>query len=153
MKSRFGTLFFENGVAQGAAHYDDEYPSDPKHARVVVWGKLESGISFPMILDTAATWCVLDPELVSDLALGELGLVRSIILRGETYEGRVVRLSMTLRADEGEDFTFEMSVFLPVLYPGETWPHPNFLGLNSALDRMRVTIDPGENVVYFGPAD
>ncbi len=147
--SRFGALFFKHDVASGAARYDDEYPGNAHQARVVVWLSLPDGLEIPAVLDTGAPWCILNPESLPEVAMQGPGLVRRLVVRGEEYEGRMVRIPLVLRADEGYDLRFEATVFIPQLYPGESWPHPNFLGLSSALDRIRVTIDPGENFLYF----
>ncbi len=81
-----------------------------------------------MILDTGATWCTMDPELVSGLGVSDLGLVHRMIIRGEEYEGRILRLVLTLSADEGEELSFEASVFVPVLYEGGGLAPPQLPG-------------------------
>ena len=57
-----------------------------------------------------------------------------------------------LEAERGESLDIEATVFVPILPPGETWLHPNFIGLDGFLNRIRFAIDPEENAFYFGSA-
>jgi hypothetical protein len=61
-------------------------------------------------------------------------------------------MSIGLRNErEGDDLEIPATVFVPTIPPGETWLHPNFLGLTGLLDRIRFAVDPAENTFYFGP--
>jgi len=60
-------------------------------------------------------------------------------------------MQLGLRTDrQGQDLEIEATVFVPTLPPGETWRHPNFIGLSGFLERIRFAVDPEENAFYFG---
>jgi hypothetical protein len=45
----------------------------------------------------------------------------------------------------GRSLEIEATIFVPQLRTGESWPHPNFIGLDGFLNRIRIAIDPDEN--------
>ncbi|GAB4431459.1 MAG: hypothetical protein Fur0044_29050 [Anaerolineae bacterium] len=59
-------------------------------------------------------------------------------------------MSLSLQAETGDGVEVEATVFVPTLAPNDTWPHPNFIGLDGFLTRIRFAIDPTENTFYFG---
>ena len=104
------------------------------------------------IVDTGAPWCILDPDmavLIASHEKEETGNIR-LIVRGDTFDGELYRIPVTLTADEGENLTLDSTVFVPTLEQGVAWPHPNFLGLDGFLHRLRFAVDPEENAFYFG---
>jgi hypothetical protein len=60
--AQFDTLLIDGGFAIGSTDYDEHYPNDWHNTRIVVT-VLAGGYAVPMIVDTGAPWCVLDPEL------------------------------------------------------------------------------------------
>lgn len=71
--SRFDAILFENHFAIGSTRYEDHYPGDEINPRIVVSvaPERDNGIehSIQMIVDTGATWCVLDPEVAESWGL------------------------------------------------------------------------------------
>jgi hypothetical protein len=59
---------------------------------------------------------------------------------------------LRLAADEGDSIDVEITAFVPV---SEEWPAnlPSFVGLTGCMDRMRIAIDPGTELFYFGALD
>jgi hypothetical protein len=96
---------------------------------------------------------VFNPDVVGELGVTELTDYLSEIelnVRGISYKGRLFRIGLTLEADAGEHLDIESSVFVPTLSSGEIWPHPNFVGLEGFLSRIRFAVNPAENAFYFG---
>src|SRR5689334_213687 len=122
------------GFASGITHYDDHYPGHEHYARIVVVVSTASVPNIPAIVDTGSPWCILDPELV---LLGETtdlqgdAYTTKLVIRGESYEGKFIRTTLTLDADEGETLEIETSVFVPMLEEDTSWVHPNFIGLGN----------------------
>src|SRR6266849_5331596 len=61
--AQFETLLIDGGCATGVTRYADHYLGDQRNARIVVTIASIGGHAIPMIVDTGAPWCVLDPEL------------------------------------------------------------------------------------------
>ena len=83
----------------------------------------------------------------------QLGYIPSarLSIRGISYIGKLVRVKIGLRAERGgDDLDVDATVFVPKLRPGVVWPHPNFIGLDGFLNRIRFAVDPSENTFYFG---
>ncbi|HEX3527501.1 MAG TPA: hypothetical protein VH988_10560 [Thermoanaerobaculia bacterium] len=99
------------------------------------------------IVDTAAPWCILKPQIGNLIAddLDELpGRVR-LSTRMGLIEGRLFKGWLTLLAQEGESLDLEATFFLSA-----QWQGSNFLGYEGALERVRFAVDPRENQFYFG---
>lgn len=63
--------------------------------------------------------------------------------------GSLVRLNISLEAEQGQDLTVEATTFIPNLK--EQWGNfPSFLGLSGFLERIRFAIDPLTDTFYFG---
>ncbi len=107
-----------------------------------------------IIMDTSAPWCILDPAIVRRLGLAEVASYKpetKLIIRGIPYEGRLLRTGISLRDEYGEnDLEVDATVFVPTLVQDEVWNHPNFIGLDGFLNRIRFAVDPVENAFYFG---
>lgn len=134
--------------------YEDHYPGYEQSARLVIEVNVENRYTVPAIVDTGAPWCVLDPELAQQLQVTQAVSYEPttmLIIRQGSYKGRLLKLNLTLQAEQGEDLSVDATVFIPSLGPGELWPHPNFIGLDGFLSRIRFAVDPGENAFYFGP--
>lgn len=143
------------GFASGVARYDDRYPGQEQFARIVVVIGTDTFPNIQAIVDTGAPWCILDPEIASLGAAAELDEDADLIrlgIRGEIYEGRLVRAQIILYAEEGDTLEVETTIFVPKLENGTSWRHPNFIGLGNFLDRICFAVDPhpDENAFYFG---
>lgn len=143
------------GFASGVARYDDRYPGQEKYARIVVVIGVGNFPNIQAIVDTGSPWCILDPEIaILDEAaeLDDDAEVVRLVIRGEIYEGRLIRTEVVLYAKEGETLEVETTVFVPRLENGISWQHPNFIGLGNFLDRICFAVDPhpDENAFYFG---
>lgn len=151
--TQFDMLLIAGGFATGSTYYVDHYPGDQRNTRIVVTVTLDQSYTIPMIVDTGAPWCVLDPELAVVLGLVPLATYTpstELTVRGISYRGNLVRATLALRASVGADLAIEATLFVPALDSGEVWPWPNFLGLDGFLNRIRFAVDTAENVFYFG---
>jgi len=154
--SRFDAILFENHFAIGSTRYEDHYPGDEINPRIVVSvaPERDNGIehSIQMIVDTGATWCVLDPEVAESWGLLPTPEDKRIVykVRGDPVNGHLVRGKIVLLATSGESMAIEATFFVPKLGPGEEWSSPNFLGYESYLSRVRFAVDASENAFYFG---
>jgi len=150
---QFTQLLISNEFAIGVIRYRDSYPGQNQITRIVIPVVVAGRLAVPAIVDTGSPWCILDPELVAQLGLVEATSYTAeekLIVRGIGYGGRLLRMGLALQADEGESLDIEATVFVPLLSFGEIWPHPNFIGLDGFLNRIRFAIDPAENAFYFG---
>ena len=99
------------------------------------------------VLDTAAPWCILTPQvgaLIADDLDAVPGTFR-LSTRLGLIEGKLYRGSLLLFADEGESLDLEVTFFL-----SPHWTGGNFLGYECALERARFAVDPRANLFYFG---
>ena len=135
----------------GVAQFFDHLPEAPGTAtNIVVRCSIPpSPFDFHAIIDTAAPWSILQFDLASRLGLptggGEAKTLRS--WRG-TYDGVLERIQIEIPADEGNSLITESTVFVAADWTGPN--HPNFLGWNGVLERLRFAIDPGNNSFHFG---
>lgn len=140
--------------AIGVLTYTDQFGRDP-NTRIVIPVTFENTILTTAILDTGAPWCVLNPEEADVLKISQRPdcweSSKPLGLRGINYRGHLCRVPITLRAERGYGMTVEATVFVPSLGPGEEWQHPNFIGLDGLLNRIRFAVDPEHNHFYFGP--
>jgi hypothetical protein len=152
--AQFETLLIDGGFATGVTRYAGHYPGDQRNARIVVTIASIGGHAIPMIVDTGAPWCVLDPELAELWGLTPSATYTpstALNVRGTSYRGSLVRATIVLQATSGADLEVDATFFVPRLGPGEEWPWPNFLGLDGFLSRIRFAVDATEDVFYFGP--
>lgn len=97
------------------------------------------------LLDTAAHWCVLTPELAEELGyLVAAGSVRLSSRFGD-FRGELVRIPLTLLEDTGDPLIIEATWFVC-----EDWPGPLVIGWKGGLERLRFALDPREDAFYFG---
>jgi len=144
-----GAERFATGVVTYADHFGDDYV---QNTRSVVLARFGQRVFTDAIVDTGALWCILNPQIADQISSQErmwLGDER-LYVRGVLYRGSLFRLPITLMADEGDDLTVEATVFVPTFQADEEWVHPNFLGLDGFLHRLRFAVDPAENAFYFG---
>jgi hypothetical protein len=143
------------GFATGATHYSDHLPGRVSVPQIVLTIRLAGTFTTDAIVDTGSTWCIFSPDIVAlfepmieDTYAPQLPLV----IRGNSYRGRLVRVSVRLPAEVGADLDIEATAFVPSLGPGEVWNVPNFVGLEGLLHRVRFAVNPIENVLYFAQA-
>ena len=104
------------------------------------------GVTVLALLDTGASWSVLNAELAQALGLFERdGESARISSRAGTIDGKLVRAATTLVADEGESIEIDSTVFV-----SSDWPEGNFIGYTGFLEKIRFAIDPGSNSFVFG---
>lgn len=150
--ARFTDMLISGGFATGAAHYEDFYPNEEHVARIVLTITVARLTTVQAIVDTGAPWCIFAPDMVQDSAPADYAPGVTLLVRGISYPGKLVRMRIGLRAERGgDDLDVDATVFVPTLPPGAVWPHPNFIGLDSFLNRIRFAVDPAENTFYFGP--
>ncbi len=154
--AKFDSLFFKNNFAVGSLFYSDHYPGQEQHARIVVFAAPEHNpeSKIPMIVDTGAPWCVLDPDLADAWGLESTAIYEpnmKINIRGYEVHGRLARGNIFLQSTSGDNLVVQATFFVPELLPDELWNFPNFIGLDGFLNRIRFAVDPAENAFYFGP--
>lgn len=139
--------------AQGMMHYRDHYPGYERLARIVLPITVAGRMAIRAIVNTGAPWCIIDPAIArrAEIAKGYKSN-RKLMIRGVWYEGEIVRISLGLEAERGKSLDVDATVLVPKLSPGAVWPHPNFIGLDGFLNRVRFAVDPSNNIFYFGPA-
>lgn len=138
------------GFAEGCSYYLDHYPGETTSSKIVLSVQIDHTVLLTAIVDTGAPWSIFDPEILRFLEINtDQGYYpkEGLNIRGETHHGMLVRIPITLVADEGKDLTIETTVFIP---DTDSWHDPNFLGLEGCLSRIRFAIDPSENLFYFG---
>ena len=139
--------------AQGATKYIDIYPGD-RDNRIVVHAKFGLTVPTWAIVDTGAPWCILSPEDsegLDDVYRTKYTELKDFKIRGDSCNGWLYRMPISLEAEEGTGITVEATVFIPELAPHQVWEDiPNFLGLGGFLERIRFAVDPEHNLFYFG---
>jgi hypothetical protein len=153
--SQFADLLIDGHFAAGVATYEDHYPGQEGKANIVLVVSVERQETIEAIVDTGAPWCILDPKIAEQVgSTNDRNIYtprQGLTIRGITYQGRLQRMWIGLRTDrQGQDLEIQATVFVPTLSAGETWPHPNFIGLSGFLERIRFAVDPEENAFYFG---
>jgi hypothetical protein len=138
--------------ATGSSFYRDSEAGAPPQAPRIFVRVRPNPLVTPIraILDTAAPWCILRPQigaLIADELEAVSGSVK-LSSRLGVFEGRLYRGLLTLLAEKGESLDLEVTYFLSPL-----WRGPNFLGYEGALDRIRFAVDPHANLFYFGETD
>ncbi len=153
--AQFSPLLISGDFAQGVTRYRDHYPGEAELARMVLPVTVEGRLIVHAVVDTGAPWCILAPEIIRQIGMTaqiNYEADRRLLLRGIWYEGRLLRMRLGLQAENaGDDLEVEATVFVPTLALEEIWLHPNFIGLDGFLNRIRFAVDPTENAFYFGP--
>jgi hypothetical protein len=140
-----------DAFTQGFSRFSDRRPgvSEPT-AKIFVKVRFTT-LDFPTLaqLDTGCAWSILDPETAALIGASgkDFGEPIRLSTRLGTREGPLVKVPLTLVADEGEPLEVEGTFFVPADWPaGEV-----FLGYSGLLDSLRLALDPGFNRFYFGP--
>jgi hypothetical protein len=122
-------------------------------SRIILDVQIE-GITTAAMVDTGGLYFLCNPRVATLLRLDTaeaMSGLRSILFRGVSIQGRLYRLNLTLFADEGEDFTFETTAFVPEEREEESWGElPCVLGFHGCLERLRFAVDPQTEMFYFG---
>lgn len=140
----------EEFTTSHAGYLDQQPGADSSSARIFVKVRLaEVEAAFVAMLDTGAAWSVFPSELMGSIGDFEAIAETTLSTRLGKIKGHLVRIPLTLLADQGESLTLDATVFRPLA--GE-WPEDQFfLGYTCCLDRIRMAIDPSVNQFHFGP--
>src|SRR5215475_412564 len=134
--ARFERLFRDGNFASHVTRYNDYYPRQEQSTRIVLTINVAGLLTLPAIVDTGAPWCILDPETLSLIETGIEGTYvpsGRLLIRGVLYEGRLVRIPIGIMTTQGDSSEVDATVFVPTLASGDTWSHPNFIGLEGLL--------------------
>jgi predicted aspartyl protease len=141
-----------NDFSSGRAAFLDSLPltqgrSARVYVRVAVPGMEET---FLALLDTGAEWSVLDHEIAEQVGLADAeGQAITLLHKDGSTDGKLVRTTVTMIADEGVALDVDATVFVP----DNAWPsRRNFIGYCGFLEKLRIGLDPQNNHVYFGSA-
>lgn len=97
-------------------------------------------------VDTGAAYSILEAELAEVLGLLDLeGQRTQVSTRLGMLSGKLVRIPLTLMADEGSSLDLDATFFL-----SRDWRGATFLGYTGLLDRLRIALDAPANLFYFG---
>jgi len=139
------------GFSSGRARFVDNLLSETHHARIYVRFRVEDiAETYLALLDTGAEYSVIAPQVAQEAGL-DAADGREIVMShrsgtGNT-PGKLVRASVRLCAEEGEDLIVDATVFVP----SHAWPAGrNFIGYTGLLEAVRLALDPQSNDVYFG---
>jgi 8-oxo-dGTP pyrophosphatase MutT (NUDIX family) len=136
--------------SSGRAKFRDVPPVSPNRSpriyiRISVEGLVEP---ISALLDTGAEFSVLAREVAEEAGLRIAdGEQITISHRLGLTAGRLIRTTVRMLADEGDDLLVDATVFVP---EGD-WPAgKNFIGYVGLLERVKLGLDPQENDLYFG---
>jgi hypothetical protein len=118
--------------------------------RIIIGVYVEDSIT-EAVLDTGAAYPIISPKIAKQAGLDRVKPLerKRMLVRGMWLEGSIIRLNMTLPADEGEDLTVDATAFIPDVE--EYWgDFPGFIGQLGFLERIRYAVDPGTDTFYFG---
>jgi len=100
-------------------------------------------------LDTGAAFSTLEVEVAEELGFFNLkGQTARLSTRLGTIGGHLVRLPLSLIADEGDSLSVEATFFV-----SRDWRGPTLLGYVGLLDKLRIALDSPVNFFHFGEAD
>jgi hypothetical protein len=112
------------------------------------------GVHVEALMDTEALFLICSSELAQHLHLraAETLAQQTIIMRGESVQGTLHRVTLTLVAEVGDSLSIAATAFVPNEAEEEQFPHsfPCFLGLFGCLERLGFAIDPDIEMMYFG---
>lgn len=118
--------------------------------RIIIVVYVEDSIT-EAVLDTGAPYPIISPKIAKQAGLDRVKPLerKTMLVRGMRLEGSIIRLNMTLPADEGEDLTVDATAFIPDVE--EYWgDFPCFIGQMGFLERIRYAVDPATDTFYFG---
>jgi hypothetical protein len=130
------------------APYLADFRAGPHRLVIAVACQLET-LSVFALLDTAADWCVLPPEVATALgfSLEPDPAFPPYSTRHGLLAGRQERMPILLLPEEGGSLEIDATWFI-----SPDWPGPIVLGWKGCLERLRFALDPtpGEERFYFG---
>ena len=136
--------------ATGFASYRDARPGggDATPKAYVEFQVAGSARTLFGIVDTAAPYCILNPEAAKPLRphLADPFDQDRVSSRLGAHDGDLFRHTITLVAQQGAALDVEATLWIC-----PEWPGPCFLGYLGVFDRIRFALDPGANRFYFGP--
>lgn len=148
-----GLLLYSDGehFATGAIRYQYA-PATPSETtnRIILTVAVENVIT-QAIVDTGAPYPIIAPRVAREAGLYDLTPLERItmLVRGMRLEGGLIRATMTLIADEGEDLDISATAFVPDVE--EYWGNfPSFIGQIGFLERICYAVNPSKNTFYFG---
>ncbi len=139
---------------RGRSRFHDSSGRGAQEAKIYV--KVEvAGFQSPLLalLDTGAPWCVFEAEVCEAIGLNlEQGPETTLSTRRGRFDGKLVRVPVTLLADEGEGESLEVE---STVFVAPDWPGDNFIGYSGLLTRVRFALDPApqQKYFYFGPVE
>jgi len=149
-----GLLNFNSGraFATGATPYFIGNIGEPTAGRLMMRLTIE-GQPLMAAVDTGTPFVICHPDLAESLKLTLTDPLEKtrLLIRGIEYRGQTYLMSAQIAADEGDDISLTVIVFIPQLDPGEIWMLPSFVGLEGMLQRIRFAVDPETSLFYFGP--
>ena len=133
----------------GRSRFFDQHPRFPEpSAKVFVQVKF-AGLAGTWIaqVDTGADYSILEVDVAADLDLLDLqGPWTRLSTRLGVLAGQLIRLPVTLMADEGESLDLVDAIF----FVSPDWRGGTFLGYTGFLDQLRIALDSPANLFYFG---
>ena len=111
------------------------------------------GIETEAFLDTGSSYVILEPHIAEllniDRSQGER--IEKFNIRGNIIRGDLLRMTITILAEEGRSLLVDATAFVPELAPDQEWEDlPTILGLTGFLERIRFAINPTIDRFYFG---
>lgn len=119
--------------------------------RIIIEVEIE-GQRTQAMLDTGAPYLTVEPEIAAMLGLDPGAALRNISLgvRGQNIHGRLHRLNLKFRAEEGDELTIDAVTFVPDATE-KSWPGlPSIVGLEGCLEWVRFGFDTSSETFYFG---
>lgn len=107
----------------------DERIRDPDNARIYVRVKVKQ-VEVLAMVDTGAPYCVIPPPIGPSAQPGDPQ--RTLMIRGDTYDGHLTRGHLVLQSDSGQPTEVEATFFVPD-WEGE-WVPPILLGLGRCVE-------------------
>jgi hypothetical protein len=109
-----------------------------------------AGFRTTAVVDTAAPYMICEPEIAEQLSLSaseSIGATQLLTHLG-LVTGYLYRAPITLPASSGRSVELQATVFVP--QPDQWANNPSSLGFHGCLERIRLAIDPGTDMFYFG---
>lgn len=132
----------------GRSRFLDLHPRFPEPTSKVFVKISFSGLDETWIaqIDTGAAYSILEAETARELGLFDFKEERTrISTRFGILSGQLVRVPVTLVADQGNSLDLEA-----VFFVSREWRGSTFIGYTGFLDRLRVALDSPANLFYFG---
>ena len=118
--------------------------------RIIIVVSVEDSIT-EAVLDTGAPYPIISPKIAKQAGLNRVKPLErtKMVVRKMKLEGSIIRLNMTLTADNGKDLTVNATAFIPD--SEECWgDFPCFIGQLGFLERIRYAVGPATDTFYLG---